>query len=474
MVSAVSISVASMIYIPSLWKGLLSCILLLSTMVEALKFILGLGFKDSTRPTTPSVVPFISIHLATYNEPPELVIKTVKALTLLDYAYFEIIIVDNNTKDSRLWSPVQEFCRNIPNIRFFHLERWPFYKSGALNFARKVTAAEAEFIFVVDADYVLCPDALRQAAENIGNHGIGLVQFPQAYICQERKHLPIMGEFDHFFDYYCFKANSCYGALATGTLSLIRIAALDAVGGWPRNSITEDAELGVRLQSSGYDINYVHRIIGKGLVPIRQKDFLQQRKRWIFGNIQTLLRFSVSPFKNFAKWLSGISQLTAWINFLGIPIIGLACSLMASPWLSNGEYRALLLLCYSALWLYIISKSVQFYFAQSSGPKEIVQALLVHFAVLDIAAFHWWPVLFGKKIPFEKTDKTGKGNGYRINLFYPMLHGLILLSSAIASNWGIAMFALFFTSLHIAAIYTDFGCRANGWKNVTYSLKLQL
>src|SRR5690606_34977075 len=51
--------------------------------------------------------PFVSIHLACYNEPPEMVILTLDSLAALDYDNYEVIVLDNNTKNPDVWKPVE-------------------------------------------------------------------------------------------------------------------------------------------------------------------------------------------------------------------------------------------------------------------------------------------------------------------------------------------------------------------------------
>ena len=378
----------------------------------------------------------------------------------------------HNTRNQATWQPVLDFCNDKENVRFFHLDNWPFYKSGALNFARKITRTEAEFIFVVDADYNLTNDALSIAVSNIQNPSIGLVQFPQAYVCENPKHAPLLEEFDHFFDYYCRKADSCYGALATGTLSLIRIKALDQVGGWPTNSITEDAELGARLQNCEYHIKYVHRIIGKGLAPIHQEDFLKQRKRWIFGNVQTLIKYIVRPVTDLSKWISGVSQLTAWANLLGIPVLGILSCLLLFPWLRPSTFIDLSSLGYLAFYIYAVSKCLQLLLAHKKYNVLTFQTFLIHFSSFDIGAFHWWPVLWGRKRPFVKTEKSGTSCGYHFNLFYPLLHILVCICALSINASFIALSAFLFSVLHSAAMLMDYRCRSNNSSSVFFNLKL--
>src|SRR3546814_11087692 len=50
-------------------------------------------------------LPKVSVHVPCYNEPPEMVIDTLKALQRLDYPDFEVLVIDNNTKDPAIWQP---------------------------------------------------------------------------------------------------------------------------------------------------------------------------------------------------------------------------------------------------------------------------------------------------------------------------------------------------------------------------------
>ena len=49
----------------------------------------------------------VSLHVPAYNEPPEVVRATLRYLEDLDYPNFEVLVIDNNTRDERLWKPVQ-------------------------------------------------------------------------------------------------------------------------------------------------------------------------------------------------------------------------------------------------------------------------------------------------------------------------------------------------------------------------------
>ena len=137
--------------------------------------------RETPREVPPGGLPFVSLHVPAHNEPPDMVIETLTSLLRLDYPNFEIVVIDDNTDDEKLWRPVADWC-TTHGVTFFHLADWPGYKSGALNVAlREYTDPRAELVGVVDSDYQLDPDFLRRCAPLFADEGIGFIQAPQDY-----------------------------------------------------------------------------------------------------------------------------------------------------------------------------------------------------------------------------------------------------------------------------------------------------
>src|SRR5262247_4194440 len=250
--------------------------------------------------------PFVSIHLPACNEPPEMVILTLDSLARLDYEHFEVVVVDNNTRDERLWRPVAEHVAKLgARFRFFHLPEWPGFKAGALNFALRESDPRAELIGVVDADYAVDRDWLRNLVAHFGDPGVAVVQAPQAHRDFESSPFRRMAnwEFDGFFRIGMHHRNERNAIIQHGTMTLVRKSALAGVGGWAEWCICEDAELGLRLIAAGHDVRYVDEVLGRGLTPADFKALKAQRFRWAFGAMQIL--------KRHARALLGRSRLTA-------------------------------------------------------------------------------------------------------------------------------------------------------------------
>jgi cellulose synthase/poly-beta-1,6-N-acetylglucosamine synthase-like glycosyltransferase len=275
-------------------------------LLEAFVFLIGVGYLWElvdvlTRRSWSTYVhpegsvtggprPFVSLHVPTHNEPPDMVIETLTSLLALEYDDYEVLLVDNNTDDEALWRPVEEFCAQHERLRFLHLPDWPGYKSGALNEALRVTDPRAEVIGIVDADYIVDPDFLTKCAPLFGDPGVSFVQTPQDYRgWQDAPYFRrLYYSYGYFFDVSQKSRNERNGAIFGGTMGLIRRSELQAAGGWDEWCITEDAELSLRLLRAGGRGIHVDQSFGHGIMPLTFEALKRQRYRWCFGGVQIL------------------------------------------------------------------------------------------------------------------------------------------------------------------------------------------
>ena len=235
-------------------------------------------------------LPFVSLHVPAHNEPPDMVMDTLRSLARLDYPRYEIVVIDDNTDDETLWRPVEAWCKRH-HVKFAHLEDWPGYKSGALNYAlREMTDQRAEVIGVVDSDYQLKPGFLRRCAPLFADAWVGFTQAPQDYRgwSRSRYYRRLFYSYQYFFAVSQPSRNERDGAIFAGTMGLIRRVALEQLGGWDEWCITEDAELSLRLLRAGWSGLHVDESWGQGIMPLTFEALKGQRYRWCFGGIQIL------------------------------------------------------------------------------------------------------------------------------------------------------------------------------------------
>lgn len=237
--------------------------------------------------------PKVSIHLAICNEPPQLVIETLDSLARLDYPDFEVLVLDNNTRDEATWKPVEAHCHRLgAHFRFFTLGRWPGFKAGALNFGLAHTAPDVEVIAVVDADYVVERNWLASLVPHFRDPAVGFVQAPQDHRDWSGDLFREICNFEYagFFHIGMVHRNERDAIIQHGTMTLIRKAALDCLEGWAEWCICEDAELGLRLLADGYQSVYVNQVFGRGLTAQSFSGYRSQRFRWAYGAVQILKR----------------------------------------------------------------------------------------------------------------------------------------------------------------------------------------
>lgn len=320
--------------LPLVAIGLIGASLVLAFLLDSARLI-GATRPDPAPPRRALLqgdLPFVSIHMPIHDEPPEVVIRSLDALAALAWPRFEVIVLDNNTVPESRWRPVAAHAARLgPRFRFRHVEGLAGAKAGALTLTRAMTAPAADLIAVIDADYTVAPDFLDRAAAAL-TADLAFVQFPQAYRTEGAVASGVALEATEYFALYPRAANATGTALLTGTLLVIRSHALDAAGGWTARTVTEDAELGLRLCAAGLRGRLVQAEAGQGMLPVDLAGLVTQRRRWIAGNAQTLACLPHHPGLLAAprRLLVLISQLTTWFGWTVLPMTALLITASAA------------------------------------------------------------------------------------------------------------------------------------------------
>jgi glycosyltransferase involved in cell wall biosynthesis len=265
------------------------------TQRESLEVLIRRRWRRQSPPllAIPAAAPLVSIHVPCHAEPPEVVIGTLDCLAALEYPRFEVVVIDNNTTDERLWRPVEAHCAKLGSrFRFLHVEGITGAKAGALNWGRRYADPEADLIAVVDADYHVAPGWLRATVGYFTDPTVGFVQPPHAYRgWRNRRFLRWANwEYSMFFATGMVALQEHGAGITVGTLSVIRARALDDAGGWAQWCLTEDSELAIRIHALGYRSIYLTEPLGWGLIPETFDAYRRQRFRWTYGPVQELRR----------------------------------------------------------------------------------------------------------------------------------------------------------------------------------------
>lgn len=268
-----------------------------------------------------ATAPFVSIHLACANEPPAMVMHAVESLLALDWPAFEVIVVDNNTTDAQAREQLARWmaARHDPRLRFAQFAALPGFKAGALNRALALTAEAAQWVAVVDADYVVDPGWLRAVQAHLHDPAVGVVQAPQAHRQWTGRPFDRMmnWETEGFFHIGMHHRHERNAIVQHGTMTLVRAADLHRLR-WNEDCICEDTELGLRLLREGRRAVYVDRVFGTGLLPDDFVAYARQRRRWALGAMQILKRHAGSLLGRSPLTLAQRYHfLAGWLPWLG-------------------------------------------------------------------------------------------------------------------------------------------------------------
>ena len=326
--------------------GVALCVAALGVIVvllaEAHEWAEALWLRQMRRSPTPQALtgqplPRVSVHVPAYNEPPEMLMQTLDALAELDYPDFEVLVIDNNTKDPAVWQPVAAHCEQLgARFRFFHVDPLAGFKAGALNFALRQTDPAAEVVAVIDSDYVVERSWLRELVPLFSEPRMAIVQAPQDYRDGDENLFKAMcqAEYRGFFRIGMVTRNERNAIIQHGTMTMVRRSVLEEVGGWAEWCITEDAELGLRIFERGHCATYIPHSYGKGLMPDTFLDFKKQRFRWAYGAV-LIMRQHLAELLGLEKTALTRGQryhfLAGWLPWLADGI-NLAFNLAAIGW----------------------------------------------------------------------------------------------------------------------------------------------
>lgn len=225
--------------------------------------------------------PAVTIIVPSYNEE-KTISGTVNSLLSLDYPKdkFSLILIDDGSKD-KTWEVMKSFESN-PQIRIFRKENGGKYT--ALNFA--LEHVESEFVGCLDADSFVAPYALKRIMPYFDKPEVMAVT-PSIKVHEPKTVLQYIQRVEYSWGIFLRRMLSAMNAMyvTPGPFSIFRTQVFRDLGGYRHAHHTEDMELALRMQKSGYKIVNSPMAHVYTVTPGKLKNLYTQRVRWAYGFI---------------------------------------------------------------------------------------------------------------------------------------------------------------------------------------------
>ncbi|MEF0941279.1 glycosyltransferase [Rhizobium sp. BR 362] len=360
-------------------------------------------------------LPTVDIFIPTYNEPLDVLERTIVGALSLDYPAdkLKVYVLDDKRRD---W--LKGFCEEKNAI---HVTRGDNAHAKAGNMNNGLKVSSGDFIAVFDADFVPYRHFLRRTLPFFSDESIGIVQTPQHFFNAD----PVQSnlglekiwpdEQRLFFDEIAPSRDVWDVSFCCGSCSIARRKAVDAIGGFPTESITEDLLTTLSMLNMGYKTRYLNERLSMGLAAENLTGYFVQRERWCQGGIQTLFLHNgplrgpgLSLFQRImflpASWLV---QYLVRFMILIVPIVYLWFGLLPLYFTNISDYVSYqlpLLTAYFLLMLWIT-------------PTRYLP--IISSAVGTFTTFRMLPTVVSSLIrPFGKSFRvTPKGSGNEANQF---------------------------------------------------------
>ncbi|MDR9501344.1 MAG: glycosyltransferase [Desulfurivibrionaceae bacterium] len=369
----------------------------------------------------------VDVFIPTYNEPVDLVRKTLLAAKHMDYPHETWLLDDGNRQE-------MAYLAKRLNVRYIARPANTHAKAGNLNNALK--QATGDFIAIFDADHAPQKHFLTNTLGFFTNPRVAFVQTPQDFFNLDsyqhrwqKNNKTIWAEQSLFFKVIQRGKDYWNASFFCGSCAVVRRSALETVGGFPTETITEDLHASIKFHKAGFRSVYFSESLAYGIAPATVAPFLHQRIRWGQGAMQVLRRENIFFTRKLtiAQKLNYLASILTYFDgwqkglFYVAPVIVLATGIL--PIETSWQAFLIHFLPYYLLSLWMFEEI-------GRGHGGILYIEQYNFA--RFAAFAWATLgFFADKLHFNVTPKVRDNGSSSMRLFWPQYVILILNAGAI-------------------------------------------
>jgi cellulose synthase/poly-beta-1,6-N-acetylglucosamine synthase-like glycosyltransferase len=267
------------------------------------------------RQASPGFNPRVAVLIPAYNGE-KVIVRTIRSVLNSDYANLHVIVIDDGSKDRTFEVAREAYVKDIAAGRVQVLTKPNGGKAAALNYA--LERIDEEFYVGIDADTVIAMDAVSKLIPHFEDERIGAVA-GNAKV-GNRVNLWTRWQALEYITSQNFERRALdlfnVVMVVPGAIGAWRTAAAKAAGGYPINTVAEDADLTMNLLEQKYKVVYEDRALAFTEAPIDARGLMRQRFRWSFGILQAVWKHRMAFVRNKAMGLFALPNIIIFQMFL--------------------------------------------------------------------------------------------------------------------------------------------------------------
>jgi cellulose synthase/poly-beta-1,6-N-acetylglucosamine synthase-like glycosyltransferase/spore germination protein YaaH/peptidoglycan/xylan/chitin deacetylase (PgdA/CDA1 family) len=264
---------------------------------------------------TPGFNPRVAVLIPAYNEE-TVIVRTIRSVLNSDYKNLHIIVIDDGSADRTAEVARDAYAAEIAGGRIQVLSKPNGGKAAALNFA--LDRLSEEIYVGIDADTVIATDAISKLIPHFEDRRIGAMA-GNAKV-GNRVNLWTRWQALEYITSQNFERRALdvfhVVTVVPGAIGAWRTQPVKAAGGYPINTVAEDADLTMNILEQGFRVDYEDRSLAFTEAPIGVRGLMRQRFRWSFGTLQAVWKHRAAFIRNKAMGLFALPNILVFQMFL--------------------------------------------------------------------------------------------------------------------------------------------------------------
>ena len=315
--------------------------------------------------------PWVDVLIPTCGEPLPVLERCLLGCSQLSYPNRTLWLLDDAGR------PELEALARRYGCRYHHRPERLHAKAGNLNAG--LALGRGELLAVFDADFVPQRQFLERTIGLLQEPQVALVQTPQQFLNADpvmrnlQMEAWLLPDEESFYRWIQPVRSAWSAVVCAGTSFVVRRSALEQIGGFAEEAISEDLVTGMALSARGWQLRYLGEPLSAGLAAESMLDFVRQRQRWASGTLQAL-RLRRGPLRlrglswgqrlayaeGALHWFNTVPRLVLLLMPLAIGLLGVVpvqissvaigsrllplwlALLLSVGWLNRGSRHALL------------------------------------------------------------------------------------------------------------------------------------